>query len=454
MWGDPFSKHARRPFVPALGAALALAVWANVLAPAGRAEEPVRILPALKGPIDPAPPWAAPETSRPSALVPPPPPSQPSPPPPPPAPPADLPVGLADVPVPPWPGADVLQAGCASCTGGGLPPPQLPFLGGEPPCSCGAGGTCIPGRTTKCSPCNAQTCVGRFFCGLYECICCPDPCYESRWLPLANSAFFVDAVRPQTQQRVRWDSAIDFTFPDRNEFFWARADGMGKGPKPIAPFRGVTHLRDNDLSLYTEVATGAAGITVEMPYRMVSPSNEPHASGFADMTLGTKALLFDCELLQLGFEFKTYLPTGDFTKGLGVGHVSLEPSLVLGIKLGPDTYFQGQLSEWIPLGGDPVYQGSLLHYHASINQLLFRILPDVPVIGTTEFNGWSFQAGAYTDPITGGPQRSNGETYVTVGGGLRVFVCEKIDFGIAASFAVTERHFAEQLYRTEFRWRY
>jgi hypothetical protein len=138
---------------------------------------------------------------------------------------------------------------------------------------------------------------------------------------------------------------------------------------------------------------------------------------------------------------------------LGTGHISLEPSLVWGLCLAPDTFWQGQIAEWIPLGGDPAYEGSILHYHTSFNQVLCRILPNVPLVGTLEFNGWSFQAGEYTDPFVG-TVRAGGQTYLSAGAGLRLFVCDRIDFGCAFAEALTEQHFADLLIRTEFRFRY
>jgi hypothetical protein len=86
--------------------------------------------------------------------------------------------------------------------------------------------------------------------------------------------------------------------------------------------------------------------------------------------------------------------------------------------------------------------------------VLYCILPDMPIIGTAEFNGWSFQHGQYTDPVLGAYQKSSGETYASVGAGVRLFVCDKIDFGIAGALAITQKHWAETLTRMEFRWRY
>jgi hypothetical protein len=356
------------------------------------------------------------------------------------------------------------QVGCSSCgTGGGLlglhatmDGPAGPLETG-PGCNCGSG-NCIPGRLHDCSPCEANTFIGRFLCGVYECICCPDPCYDPHWIPLADAAFFVESARPQTQQWLGWDSGRNLTAPDASEFFWARADGKGRGPIPgshanPSGLLGERRVNYNDLFMYTEAALGNIGTFVYVPYRSLDGELVGHAAGFSDVQVGTKTLLFDCELLQIAFEFRTYIPSGDPGKGLGTGHVSLEPSLIVGVKVAPETYFQGQLAEWIPLGGDPDYEGAILHYHMSLNQVLWHILPDVPLIGTAEFNGYSFQTGQFTDPVLG-ETRLTGTTYASIGPGLRLFVCDKIDFGVGMAFAVTDHHFAEELFRSEFRWRY
>ena len=71
-----------------------------------------------------------------------------------------------------------------------------------------------------------------------------------------------------------------------------------------------------------------------------------------------------------------------------------------------------------------------------------------------------FQDGLYTDPFLG-PQKSSGEKYITLGGGLRLFVCDRIDIGFGASFAVSDDHHGEgiatllleQLARVALDWR-
>ena len=342
------------------------------------------------------------------------------------------------------------RMGCSSCGGGGG--------GGGPGCGCvsypcGYNG-CFPGHQNccgscgGCGSCNADGPFGKFFCCFYSCLCCPDPCYEPCYRPEANSAFWVDGARPVTMTRFRYDSGHNFEQPDRSEFFWARTGGGGKGPGKIE-----TSMKYDSIRLYQEAATGKASFFIEQDYRAVDPDTNNHASGFGDMNIGTKALLFDCELMQLTFQFKTYLPVGSAGKGLGTGHVSLEPSLLLTVKLLPETYFQAQGAEWIPIGGDPAYQGSVLHHHYAINHVLWRPLADVPFIGSLEFNAYSFQDGQYSDPALGQFQKSSGYTWMTAGPSLRVAICTRLDLGFSAQFGLNEGP-PQQIYRTDFRIRF
>ncbi len=376
----------------------------------------------------------------------------------------------ADVGKPATPDSGVTQAGCSSC-GSGMPAPgSMPAAGGMA-APCGVG--CYPGRTCTPGCCDGTTCIGKLFCGLHDCICCPDPCYEPKWVPVADSAFFVDAARPKTQMRLRWDSGFDFKDADRAEYFWARESvnqiepqgpctrhGFGKGPGCIP--RRLDH---EDLSLYMEGAGEKASVFVETPYKeigpetsAISPSPCCNKSGFGDLIIGTKSLLLDCELVQITFQFKTFIPTGDFTNGLGTGHVSLEPSILFNLKISPVSYLQGQFSYWIPIGGDDLYQGNIYHMHFSYNHVLWHLMSDVLVVGTAELNEWSVLGGNYTSSdilIAGRPVPVSATTeIVSAGPGIRLFICDKIDIGVGTAFALTGRHWEEELIRAEFRWRF
>lgn len=346
----------------------------------------------------------------------------------------------------------MLQGGCASCGG--------------------CGSQCIPGRKPCCCGWGSegQTAVHRFLSGVCECICCPDPCYEGYWTPIQDSAFFAASPRPITQMRLRWDNAWNFTFPDRAEYFWAaqRAPGGAVAPPPpqvpgarTSSPKGVSPpQREIDFaqfSWYTEIAVGRFSAFIDVPYREVnSVGGIADFSGFSDLSFGTKSLIVDCPLAQLAMQFKVITPTGQASHGLGTGHVSLEPSLLLGIRLARDTYLQTQWAYWIPIGGDQIYAGDIFHYHVSLNQVLWRPLSRVEFVGVFEFGGYSVLDGAYSLPAANGgaiPQRARTHIF-NAGPGFRCFICDIIDFGVGSAFATTDSNFGDQWIRAEFRWRF
>src|SRR5262249_29712618 len=77
------------------------------------------------------------------------------------------------------------RTGCATC-GGCHSSLDGPLLHG---ClTCGGGPNCVPGQ----KPCfppphDPNTAIGAFCQNLYECLCCPDPCYQPTWVPAANA---------------------------------------------------------------------------------------------------------------------------------------------------------------------------------------------------------------------------------------------------------------------------
>ena len=338
------------------------------------------------------------------------------------------------------------QGGCSSCG------------------SCGTG-SCVPGRAPCDCCCDAVDGPGRFLCGIYQCICCPDPCYEPHWNALADASFFQSGgPRPITQTRLRFVDAFRMPFPDKSEFFFPRADGnaAAKGPRQIVPaIVDSNKINYRELHMYTEAGTGTASASVDMPYRNVSADQYKGASGLADLTIGTKSLLLDCELLQFAFEFNTITPTGNFLKGLGAGHVSLEPGVLMALKLAPETYLQSELAYRFPLGGDQAFEGPVFHYHLSLNQRLWCCGKGVQLIGTAELNGYEFCGGRYTGP--GNTTAANVDLAVSdspvanvlnMGPGLRVVVCDKIDFGVAGFFNVSSGSIADEFFQFDFRWRF
>ena len=187
-------------------------------------------------------------------------------------------------------------------------------------------------------------------------------------------------------------------------------------------------------------------------------------------------------MLLITFQFRTFMPTGNFTNNLGTGLFALDPSLLTSLKLGPETYFQGQFGNWIPLGGPGVKRqsgnsaglaGGIFYWLMSLNQVLCYFTPESPLIATLEMDGWSFEDGGFTAAASQGqhptPKHSHskfvpgpttshivpdggGVSYFNIGPGLRQSICNRIDFGGAITFATdSAAHWAQPWFRFELR---
>lgn len=350
-------------------------------------------------------------------------------------------------------------------------------MDGPPPNGCltCAGPNCVPGQKPCCPPANeCNTILGAFCTNLYQEICCPDPCYQPHWEPAAYASFFADYARPRTITRIRYDNLEDMTRPDRNQF-WIN------NVTPTQAFRqagrtAALFARLQQVYLYQEAASERASFFVEYPYRQINQSWAPTQAGFGDINFGSKSLLFDREMLQITFQFRTFMPTGNFTNNLGTGQFALDPSLLTSLKLGPETYFQGQFGNWIPLGGPGVNRklaGGIFYWFMSLNQVLCYFTPDSPLIATLEMDGWSFEDGGFTPSIIADPNHNarphnpnrsvvakphpaipdgGGVSYFNIGPGLRQSICNRIDFGGAITWATdSAAHWAQPWFRFELR---
>jgi hypothetical protein len=357
--------------------------------------------------------------------------------------------------------AQIERTGCATC-GGFHSSLDGPLLHG---ClTCGGGPGCVPGQKPCEPPCDEpHTAIGEICRSLYDCLCCPDPCYQPTWVPAANASFFADYARPRTVTRLRYDNLEAMTRPDRNQFFLNQVM-LAPNKNQRIPSNQI-FARLQQVYLYQEAAGERGSFFVEYPYRQVNSSWEPTQAGFGDVNFGIKSLLFDCEMLQVSFQLRTFMPSGNFNKNLGTGQFALDPSILTSLKLTPTTYFQGQFGNWVPLGGPGDQKlssgdkmaGGIFYWLMSVNQVLWYFRPDSPLIATLEMDGWSFENGGYTSAIRSGgtPHRvpdGGGVSYFNIGPGIRQSVCNRLDFGCAITWATNTEHWAQPWFRFEARF--
>lgn len=379
---------------------------------------------------------------------------------------------------------NILQtSGCASCgtspmgsglgrmTGGGIAPNMYDPVG------CCAGSECGQGRST-CYGCEHDGVLARMLCGIYECLACPDPCYEPGWRPIMDIGFFTECARPISQQRVRMTAFQNMTNYTRNSYKMAPPSlGPTVYNQSTKIYAVAPSVNIYEASLYTEIAAGNVGVILDVPFLMtdfsggigVTGSSTPSenyqtygGSGFGNMTTGIKSTIFDSELLQVGWKTVTSLPVGIPLKGLGNGLTSMEIGALIGLKISEDSYLQANLTEWIPFGGLWPYPGAMFITRLSLNHKVWQANPKVPVFVNLEYSGYFFQAGSYL-PYGGGgsatsylPLYSAGGSYQQLGPGIRMFMTEKMDAGFAAQFSLNPESgsWGDQQYRLDFRFRY
>ena len=223
------------------------------------------------------------------------------------------------------------KAGCSTCGGFHSSADGSIFhnsIGGEV-------GQCIPGQADCHPPVNEHdTLFGAVVSNLYQILNCDDPCYEPIWDPAAYASVFADYARPRTVTRFRYDNLQNLTLPDRNTYFLMQTNPSF--PKNYTNRHKVPFRTDPSANLqqgyyYQEAAAGRGSVFFELPYRYLDPLFSPGQAGFSDINFGLKSLLVDSELLVLSFQFRTYTPSGNAGQGLGTGHFSLDPSLLMSL---------------------------------------------------------------------------------------------------------------------------
>ncbi|MBW3599952.1 MAG: hypothetical protein KY475_22105 [Planctomycetes bacterium] len=246
---------------------------------------------------------------------------------------------------------------------------------------------------------------------------------EAQLLVSDTGVGYIDHAIPADQLRLRFDAAYGATFPDRAEFFYGAWGRLAPGaPGPPLRERNVDF---QELRAHLEVAPLAdVSIFVETPVRFINPTVNANSAGLGDLNLGAKWAFVQTDWAALTFQFRTYVPTGDADRGLGTDHVSLEPGLLGFCRITDRLIVEGELRDWIPVGGTDGFAGNVLRYGIGTSYLAHEesALSIRPVV---EFVGWSVLDGAKSSPA--GVFDAAGDTIVNGKFGLRVGVGENGD---------------------------
>jgi hypothetical protein len=227
---------------------------------------------------------------------------------------------------------------------------------------------------------------------------------------------YLDNPIPFTHFRFRYDAAFRNNRPDRAEFFYPQCGS----PNSI----GIIDSRVDyqDLRAYMEFAPADwLSVFVEMPYRILNPTLNPNANGYADMNTGVKVALYRTEHSIVTLQGRLYIPTGDSNSGLGNDHGTIEPSLVFATGLSDRLVLFGQVGDWIPTGGTN-FSGNIVSYGAGVSYTVvetsnLRVAPVVEVLGWTVVYGRQFEFGSGIISDAAGDTIVNGKFGVRIGFG-------------------------------------
>jgi hypothetical protein len=151
--------------------------------------------------------------------------------------------------------------------------------------------------------------------------------------------------------------------------------------------------------------------------RFLNPEINDNTAGFGDLNAGLKWAFWQNDVSTFTFQFRTYAPTGDADRGLGTDHVSLEPGILGLYRLTERLFVEGEVRDWIPIGGTEGFAGNVLRYGLGLSYLAAEtdILTVRPV---TEFVGWSVLDGMKSN--LAGVFDADGDTIVNAKLGVRV----------------------------------
>lgn len=266
---------------------------------------------------------------------------------------------------------------------------------------------------------------------------------------VALAGFEIDASQPFNHVRVRYDAVYGLPFPDRAEYFWAKS---GKGP----PSAGEI-VNYQDFRVYSEVGSRMISAIVEYPLRSLDPEINGNTTGFGDMVVGNKAVIVDGRYWQITQVFRTYINTGSSKKGLGTGHVSLEPGVLARYKWTDETYLHGEFKFLFPVGADANFAGQVLRTGVGWTHLGYET-DTFAWLHSSELVVFSFIDGLKTVAPPDVTASVDGDNFATLLYGMRFVLGPAGDLGL---FEVGVNggigigtDWYDGLGRLEFRWSY
>ncbi len=233
--------------------------------------------------------------------------------------------------------------------------------------------------------------------------------------------------------------------PDRLEYLWARA---GKGPA------AETRLDLLDSVFRTELGSARAVLISEISMRSLDPELAPNTTGFGDMVVGGKTVIMDGTCTKLSSIFLTYINTGPADKGLGTGHVSLEPGLLGMHQWSERTFLHGAIQYRVPIAGARGFAGDVLATSWAASTI-WQDCDSYAWMPVLELQTHSFLFGAQTEP-DGTTRRVDGTTAFDILPGSRFAWAKSAlgacELGVSGGWRCSDADWFDSRMMVDIRW--
>jgi hypothetical protein len=290
---------------------------------------------------------------------------------------------------------------------------------------------------------------------------------------------YVNDSTIQSQVRIRFDAGYHITSADRAEFFYAKYGWYSRlasnlpdyDPDANGPWPGF--LADGNfgqLYLLGEygVMNDRASLFVELPFRWLRPQAfvptfgaVDNQAGLSDLRVGAKLGLTSTDRGQATLLVQVAAPTGEPAKGLGTGHASIEPALLLANRVGERTGIEAQFGAVVPIGGSAgvptsspdKFAGSVLYYGLGPSFDVYesdtvRFAPVIELVGWRVLGGFRTACGdeacfAKADDPSG--------NIVNLKVGARLLLRDRSSVYVGFGKALTDQKWYDKILRLEFR---
>ena len=281
-----------------------------------------------------------------------------------------------------------------------------------------------------------------------------------------------------SQVRIRFDAGFNNDTPDLAEFFYAKCgcyrglaavapaafDPNSPGPPPGSGIVIPRTLNFQQLYLNAEYApVSRFSAFVEVPFRWIqaqgltagTPGSFPNQAGVSDVRAGFKLAMLASHDHYLTFQFKTYFPTGDASKGLGTNHWSIEPSVLYYQRLSDRASFESEIGDWHPTGGSAgvptagsgKFSGDVFTYGFGPSYELYRG-ENVRFAPVVEMVGWHILGGFET----GVPSDATGINIVNLKIGARTSFGDHHSLYVGFGHKLTTLDWYQDIIRFEYRY--